>query len=297
MRLACVSLLLIACNNDTSVNSSTGAQACATATACGIVAGGVSNCTANALNTNNPLFASTYHISAKMVNCIAMAGADCAAAKKCLNGGDTPAACTGNSMSCTGTVLNGCAANAGTGNNNGTTKFDCGDVAQMCVVNNGAADCGVGSCAGPQSMCVGTKIQTCGNGILKQYDCADFGDTCVVGALNIAHCRGTGAACQTQGFAPLGNAIRCDGTVLVRCADSQESRFDCASQNQQCVPNVNGESFGCALGSSCNPATFSATCSGLKMTFCNDGVISTFDCGSAGFKSCSPNNGGTCGTT
>jgi hypothetical protein len=294
-----VLLLLSSCSNETQINSATGAAACVTAAACKLLDFGASACTAGALDVNNPVFAAAAHISAKTVNCIAAAGANCDNARKCLNGGEAPSVCSlSQSPSCSGSVLTSCSDNLRPSPSplpfGGTTKFDCGDVAQMCVAANGSADCGVGTCAGAASMCVGTKIQVCQNGILKQFDCADFGSNCVVGALNIAHCRGTGAACQTQGFNPLGNALRCDGTVLVRCADSQEARFDCAATNQQCVADVDGENFGCAQGSSCTPGTFSATCNGVVLNFCNDGVISTFDCGQAGFKSCSPGIGGGC---
>ena len=292
------SLCWPACNNELTVNSVAGAAACATSIACNIVdpasTHGVSGCTARALSTNDTIVAAAAHISPQIVNCIAAAGADCVAAQRCLGAGATPDACTGTASSCSGAVLSFCTNSAGTGGNMGLQKFDCGDVAEMCVVSNGTAECGVGTCAGGAGMCVGTKVQLCQNGILEQYDCSSYGDTCVVGALNVPHCRGTGAACQTQGFGALGNTLRCDGNVLVRCADSQESRFDCAVQNRLCVANVNGEAFGCALGSSCNPSTYSATCAGAVLTFCKDGVIDTYNCAAAGFKGCSPNNGGTC---
>jgi hypothetical protein len=300
-RLALLPLLLplfTACNNDSMVNSAIGVNACATAIACKlldpVLTPGLSVCSAQALSTNDVIVASASHFSTQMVNCIAAAGTSCDAARKCLNGGQTPDACTGAALSCSGNALSGCSPYAGVGGNSGTTKFDCGDVAQMCVVNAAVADCGVGTCAGGPGMCLGTKIQTCSNGVLKQYDCASYGDTCVVGALNIPHCRGTGAACQTQGLSSLGNTLRCDGTVLVRCADSQESRLDCRVRNQLCVANVNGESFGCALGSACNPSSFSATCSGAVLSYCNDGLFATYDCVAHGFTGCSPANGGAC---
>ncbi len=281
------------CGNDSSVSASAGAAACVTATACGIVAGGVSNCTANVLNTNNPLFAGAVHFSTKTVNCIAAAGSNCDNAKKCLNAGQTPASCTNASAACDGTVLDSCQDE---GSGNVTTKFDCSDIAEMCVVNGGTADCGFGTCTGAASMCVGTRWQQCQNGVLRQADCADFGANCVVGALANAHCRGNGPTCQSTliGADAIGNPLRCDGSVLVRCADSQESRYDCASQNEKCVANVNGASFGCALGNSCTPSTFSATCAGSKLTYCDNGVIATFNCSSTGFSGCTPDNGGQC---
>jgi hypothetical protein len=298
MRRPLLLLLLLACNTDSSVNSNTAVAACATAIACNIVdpttINGLSGCVGQALSVNNPIVAASAHISTQIVNCLAAASTNCVAAKKCIGGGDTPAPCTGVSSSCQGNVLSFCSAAAGSGGTMGVQKFNCGDVGEMCVASGTTVDCGVGTCAGTPGTCVGTKIQLCQNGILQQYDCAAFGSTCVVGALNVPHCRGGGAPCQTQGFNALGNTIRCDGSVLVRCADSQEAHINCAAQGQTCVANVNGETFGCALGSSCNAASFSATCAGNVLSYCDDGVIATYDCAIAGFRGCSPASGGSC---
>jgi hypothetical protein len=273
--------------------------ACANAVACGIVdlttTHGITGCTAQALQTNDVLVAAASHFSTQIVNCVAAAHGNCEAAKACLGGGATPAACTGASRSCDGTVLSFCSAAAGTGGNMGVQKFNCGDIAEMCVVNGAAAECGFGTCVAGNNMCVGSKVQACNNGIVEQYDCGNYGDTCVAGVLG-PHCRGTGATCQTTTLDLLGTPLRCDGNVLVRCADSQESRLDCAVSNQVCVSNVNGQAYGCALGNSCSPTTFSATCAGNVLSFCNDGVLGTFDCAAAGFKGCAPDNGGHCTT-
>jgi hypothetical protein len=298
-RLCVLLLALPACNTDSTVNSSTGVAACATAIACGILdpvgTHGISGCTAQALQVNDPLVAAIAHFSTQMVNCIAAAGANCDNAKKCLGGGVTPAPCSGNSRSCEGAVLSFCTTAAGSGGTMGVQKFNCGDVAEMCVANGAAIECGFGTCAGGNNMCVGTKVQLCQNGIVQQYDCSNYGDTCVAGVVG-PHCRGTGATCQTTSLNLLGSPLRCDGNVLVRCADSQESRLDCAARNQVCVANVNGQTFDCALGNSCDPSTFSATCAGTVLSYCNDGVLSTYDCAAAGFKGCAPDNGGRCTT-
>jgi hypothetical protein len=57
---------------------------------------------------------------------------------------------------------------------------------------------------------------------------------------------------------------------------------------------VGGRAFGCALGGDCDPNNYSATCIGTKLNFCNNGKVSTFDCTSAGFHGCDPQNGGRC---
>lgn len=285
---------LVGCGDD-SVTGSSGAAGCASITACKIETISLSACTPYAVSTNNATLAAALKVTPSTVNCLAAAGSNCNNARKCLDAGMTPSACTGTSSSCTGTVLGGCATNAGTGGNKGTTQFDCAAVSEMCVVNGAAADCGYGSCAaGTASSCVGSKVQTCNAGILQQTDCAQIGATCVVGTLGNAHCRGTGASC-TGGITTnaTGTPLRCDGTTLVTCLDSQEAKFDCAADNQQCLSAVGGQPFGCALGNACDSATFAHTCSGNKLTFCNDGLMATFDCGAAGYSGCDP-NAGTC---
>jgi hypothetical protein len=298
MRRVAILLALVAGCDNGAVNGSTSAAACATATACGIIAGGISACTSGALRTNDPSVAAALHISTSTVSCIAAAGSSCDAARKCLDGGMTPSPCTGTSGSCTGTVLTTCSTNAGVGGNKGTAQFNCGDVGLMCVVANGNADCGSGSCAGLTMSCVGNKVQSCANSIIREVDCTRYGATCVAGALGGAHCRGTGASCTggIGGGVGTGTPLRCDGSVLVTCLDSQEARTDCAATQQQCLPvQRNGTTtFACVLGSACDPNAFSATCAGNKLSYCNDGALATYDCGANGFHGCSPGTDGKC---
>lgn len=295
--LLALSLVVVGCGSS-KVTQQSGAAACITAAACGIIDTGVSSCTQVVGFINDSAVQADAHLSASQVNCIANAGSDCAQAKKCLANGMTPAACSGGGASCDGNVWQACTTLAGSGGNQGMQLFDCGDVGQMCVANNGNVDCGFGTCSGGTPSCVtpdgmpgGNLLQHCDNGILKRDDCTRLGASC--NPSGVPHCRGDGPACSAPSvFNP---TLRCDGSVLVTCVDGGEARYDCAKLGLGCFANVGGNGFGCAAGNDCDPENFTATCVGTKLSFCNQGKIQTTDCKSAGFTTCSPNNGGSCG--
>jgi len=294
-KLSFLVLLIAGCGN--SVTQQSGAAACITAAACGIITGGVSTCTQFVVNVNDPAVATSFKISPSEVNCLANAGHDCDAARRCLGGGSTPASCSGNAKSCNGNTWQQCTINAGTGGNEGIQTFDCSAYGEMCVTNNGNTDCGFGTCSGVTSGCVspdgnagGNLVQTCNGGILQRADCTRFDASC--NPSSVAHCRGNGAPCNKG---PLGDtSLRCDGSVLVTCIDGQEGRYDCGTDSLGCFAGVGNNAFGCAAGTACDPNSFGASCQGLKLTFCNKGVMQSVDCGSFGFTSCSPNGGGSC---
>src|SRR5262245_38817823 len=84
-------LALTGCNSH--VTGQAGGRACVTAASCGLI-DGVSRCTANVAGVNLPYFSARAHISAEQVNCLSAAGSSCEAARRCLNAGMTPGACT-----------------------------------------------------------------------------------------------------------------------------------------------------------------------------------------------------------
>ena len=294
-KLGLLLLLVAGCGNG-NVTAQSGAAACITAAACGIVTGGVSFCTQYVITVNDPAVATAAHFSPSEVNCIASAGSNCAAAKKCLGGGNTPATCSGNAQSCNGNTWQQCTPVAGSGGNDGIQTFDCAAYGQMCVTNNGNTNCGYGTCSGLSAACVsadgtpgGSFVQTCNGGILERDDCSRFDSAC--NPNGVAHCRGNGPACNS-----LTNdaTVRCDGSVLVTCADGQEARQDCAKDGLGCFSGVGGKKFGCAAGTACDTGSYGAQCQGTKLTFCNKGLIQTVDCSSAGFTACNANAGGSC---
>jgi len=290
-KLGLLLVLVAGCGNGVSLQS--GAQACITAAACGIVTGGVSACTQVVGLVNDGSVAASAHFGPSEVNCIASAGSNCANAKKCIAGGQTPATCSGLATSCAGNTWQQCNAAAGSAGNNGIQTFDCSSVGEMCVTNNGNTDCGFGTCSPGAATCNGNVVQTCGNGILQETDCGKSDATC--NPSGVAHCRGNGAPCTSRSLGD--DTLRCDGSTLVTCADGQEARTDCGRYNLGCHPGVgNGaNAFVCSAGTECDPGSFGAICMGTKLQFCNKGVQQTIDCKSLGFAACNPNNGGSCG--
>lgn len=295
-KLGWLILLVAGCGNG-SVTQQAGAAACIIANACGIINGGVSVCTQFVVSVNDPAVATDAHISAAEINCIAAAGHDCAAAKKCLAGGNTPAPCSGGGQSCSGNTWQQCDQAAGTGGNEGLQTFDCAAYGQMCVSNNGNTNCGYGTCSGLSASCVaadgnpgGNYVQTCNGGIMARLDCTRTDSSC--NPSGVPHCRGNGPACNKGSFGD--TSLRCEGSVLVSCADGQEARYDCARDNLGCFAGANGNAYDCAAGTACDPKTYGATCQGTKLSFCNKGLVQSADCAAMGFTTCSPNGGGTC---
>jgi hypothetical protein len=251
----------------------------------------IQTCTQDVQSINDPQLLSQFGvtISAAQVNCLAQAGDNCDNAKKCLNDGQVPTACTtGGAVSCSGTVLTSCDTSHGAGF---TTQFDCAVYGEMCLNGTNRPECGAGTCAAQGASCNGTQVQTCNNnGVYKLFDCGELGAAC--NPTIIAHCRGLGAACT----APSANdtSLRCDGDTLVSCLDGQEGSLDCGKLGVHCLPNAKGDHFACALGNACDPANYQATCSGTTLSFCNDGRVDTFDCAAGGFTMCNAANGGRC---
>jgi hypothetical protein len=194
-------------------------------------------------------------------------------------------------QSCNGTFLQSCSSSGG---QNFTTQFDCATYGQMCVSGKQNVACGIGTCTGLSANCSGAVLQTCdGNGVLNALDCSALNSTCAV-TIGIGHCRGTGPSCQT-GLGNSNNSLRCDGeNKIVYCFDGQEAEFDCSTIQTKCFANAKGHNADCALGNACDPGSYSPTCSGTKLTFCNNGRVDTFDCAGGGWTGCDPDNGGRC---
>jgi hypothetical protein len=290
-----VGLLVGGCSGGNTVTAANGVAACSTAASCDLLGqAGIQSCASNVLAINNPQLIAFFRVglSGAQVNCLAQAGKDCTAAKKCLNNGETPMSCSGSgAQSCSGTILKSCTTQGGSSY---TTQFDCSFYGEMCLSNNNNVACGTGTCsAGPDS-CSGNNLQTCdGNGFYHVRDCSQFGATCNTSGLG-GHCRGTGAACQGPAFGIGDNSLRCDGDKLINCFDGQEAAFDCGTLQTHCFANVKNVKAACALGNECNPLTDMTVCSGTKLSFCNNGKRDTYDCASGGWTTCNPDNGGSC---
>jgi hypothetical protein len=201
-----VLLLIAGCGND-SVTPQSVAAACITASACGIPLysgpSGVSTCVEIISHINNPENALGLRLSPSQVDCVANAGSDCAAAKRCLAGGHTPRACPTVRESCDGNTWTSCTSALGSGGSFGERTFDCAAYGQLCIGIAGSADCGVGSCSPDTDTCVtadgkpgGNFVEGCyGGGTLKRRDCGRLAASCIPSGPTGARCRGNGAAC------------------------------------------------------------------------------------------------------
>jgi hypothetical protein len=289
--------LLVGCSGGNTVTPANGVAACATASSCDLLGqGGIQSCASNVLAINNPALVAFFRVplSGSQVNCLAQAGKDCDAARKCLNNGMPPTSCSGTGpQSCVNmTTLQSCSTENG---GNYTTQFDCSFYGEMCLSNNNKVACGTGTCSTAGSSCMVNVLQTCdANGFYHQTDCAQVGSTCVAGAVT-SHCRGTGPTCTGPAFGLGDNSLRCDGDKLVNCFDSQEAPFDCTTLQTHCFANAKGVHAACALGNACDPANYQVVCMGTKLQFCNNGKVDTFDCAGGGWTTCKPDNGGSCG--
>ena len=220
-------------------------------------------------------------------DCIVRAGADCAAVKTCVNGGDPSFACDGGGFGPQNAV---CAAYGSDSVsvacvNGARFATNCDTQGTTCVETPAEAGvCGFGTCFQEGSMrCGGSLfggelVATCSGGIFTlSEDCAQSGSTCVEDADGGAQCVGGGPPCA---------APRCDATVLVSCFAGHEAPFDCGPLGLAC-----GEGAGACVyaASDCDPATFVDSCAGPVLTFCDLGRVATTDCVAAGFTSCVSN--------
>jgi len=165
--------------------------------------------------------------------------------------------------------------------------IDCAQFGLPCVENLAALACG-GSCAGNSMSCDGNVAQGCFGGQPYRHDCSPSGTVCApLGG--IARCQGSGPTCTGPTSGDF--SLRCEGTVLVRCMNGFEGRFDCARYGESCValPPIFAENltildFACARGNSCSLVANPDICADGKLTVCDDGQQETFDCAALGYK-------------
>lgn len=300
---AWAALLVVGCGSG--VTGATGAAACITASACGIISNNTSVCTQTIEYLNDPAAEADLHVDAQQVNCIATAGSNCDAARACLNYNRAAQPCSGSSAMCDGSDLVLCDRYTGVNGANGTRRFHCGELGAggTCVVGApqlgiATVDCGYASCSPDSATCLDNNtLQTCAGGILRKTDCSVHGATCIPGTL--ARCGGAGPGCTRR--SALDNTVGCDGNFLVTCGlDQREGRYDCGRDNLKCLPTfaVNGATpavaYGCYLGNECDPSVYMASCTGNTLDFCNNGKKWKIDCTKFGFNQCDPSGGGRC---
>ena len=272
--------------------------ACTTLVACGLLFEGTQvGCTGILANINNPYESVNHFITPDSVRCLSTAGADCAAAARCLNEGKDPAPCVDDA--CDGTSLVACDLPGGDGGGLGR-RFDCAPFAATCrLLSVGGqpphAHCYPTICDGMSGNgCVGPVGYSCNvmASIFSEDDCRPLGATCALDNHGFPECIGAGPACNGP---PGQDALRCDGSVLVSCLGHHEARFDCSTVGQGCfsVDTPNGKQPRCAYADQCS-TSYTPTCDGRNLTYCNKGLLTTIDCVAFGFRGCSVNQGVDC---
>lgn len=252
---------------------------------------------------------------AKLVACANATPGDCGAITACYAGAFVERELCATEVYatfCEGDVLVSCASNGGAGGAGGTPTSataartrDCAATwADGSSTNGGPrcvdltpdaggashrAACGVGTCDGRASgfTCKpGDVLLRCDySGLLTAERCADEGSTCPTSSYGYGSCVSRAQTCDAGYSAP-----RCEGSRLVqRCGDEVVSDVDCAARagwsctetpygypsNAQCMP----------LATECYP-TDGASCSGDKISYCEDGRRIGFLCSAKGFSGC-----------
>ena len=275
----------------TVISHATWSSFCQVFAACGLLGANVSAC----VNYPPPLGSLPLE-PASVLTCISAAGSDCAGVNQCFANGSTSTACNGDTFvpTCAGNVYQAC---LGPGT---SSKYDvdCAKLGMTCVVPTKSSPlqffCGFGACDPNVVLdyCVSNFDTKCVNGDLSPIeDCRVF-DNEVCGLLpgGQSACMGTGPACTMD---------TCSGTTLVSCKHGKQATYDCSKIGLTCVaPIVNGVATPtCAKGIVCD-ASFKELCVGNVLTYCDAGIVATFDCAANGWKKCVPQasdgSGGFC---
>ncbi len=210
------------------------------------------------------------------VQCMAAAHGNCAMARACVGQTvHTGATCT-SASTCQGTQVSDC--QFGT-----TVTIDCtvADPRTSCMTTTGfPAECAVGSATSYH--CDGDYVVHTDGAYDIEDICADFGETCRVGASGAPFCAGSGPACT---------APRSDSTTIVWCDTGFEHAVDCTAVApgvivQHGTKNEFGTTDYCGLGVACQPGGVAATCSGNTLMLCALGQVYQLDCVAAGYTGC-----------
>lgn len=217
------------------------------------------------------------------VHCMAAAHGNCAMARACAGQTLTSSTtCSPGATTCAGTHLVTCIGTLGNAVQLDTdcASLDYGSISgNTCISSGSSATCGLGTCTG--EACMATAEVRCNGTVEQAFDCAPYGETCIMGASR-SECAGTGAACT---------APRVDGNTIVYCTYGFEHAVDCATAVpggtvQVGTTSMQGTTSYCGLAAACQPAAGGETCSGTTLTLCVFGAVQTFDCTALGYTGC-----------
>jgi hypothetical protein len=255
-------------------------RACATASSCGLLNTSFTNClSAWSFLTRLDAMLLT-KVDAGTLTCLSNAGADCAAAANCLDGGKPQQPCSNAQQTtggrwCDGNVSNIC------DDTYGILSFDCASIGLQCASR--ALEfpaCSFGPCEkrGAQS-CIDNRIAYCQPDTYlwtQITDCTAIGGTCSGDPVPL--CQGRGQAC-TDG------PPRCDGDEATSCLGGRDASLECGAARQQCV---NGA---CVPFNDCKAPP---RCDGNVLAVCGPQGKVVVDCVAFGFSGCDASNGGRC---
>jgi hypothetical protein len=213
---------------------------------------------------------------ARLYGCILDAPGDCGAAAACLAQTGSPGTCKPDALEageCSGSVLSGCTSDGY------AFAVDCAADGETCGAYP-AIFAHFSGCVTPcpaQVACDGTREQLCLSGALVTLDCGELGTTCANGACTPQ----PGPACDAASFRQ-----RCDGDVVVTCADGIESRDDCSiwPTHRRCAVDTLGSAQCVLTGTEC---TAGDACAGDDIAYCRDGYAARVSCTALGFSTCS----------
>ena len=217
---------------------------------------------------------------------------DCSAILACVNQGQAQPTCTPpeaypRRRRCSdANHMRGCSAGVG-------ATFDCSKLSLGCIETTVATST-FATCAAPvagsqpvdatvQVTCQGDEANfTLGLGKYN-FDCNDFGATCVPGSYDLSSgapifCRGKRATtCAPNTF-----VARCEGDLWVVCMGGQEAATNCASRGATCRLDAGSTQPSCGFSCTSTPEV----CDSRTVTYCGPAGMTTLDCGSVGFSTC-----------
>ena len=219
---------------------------------------------------------------------------DCSAILACVNQGQAQATCTPpedypRRRRCIDSHhLRGCGLGVG-------ATFDCSKLGLACVETSVPTSSNTfATCALPVegSQPVDTTIQVTCQGDkasfqfgLGEYnfDCNDYGATCVPGTYDLSsdapdYCRGKRAtSCDPSTF-----VVRCEGDLWVICMGGQEAASDCTRWGATCRLDANSTQPSCGFPCTSSPEV----CASGSVSYCGPAGMTTLDCSSIGFSTC-----------
>lgn len=187
-----------------------------------------------------------------------------------------------------------------------------GDVAISCSEGELRMDCAKLGGACVAGKCYGADQPSCPAGVAARCDaearpsycagrtvvsgpaCAALGLSCAVTFADTASCVGTGASCtpafvDDQQRTLDESGIRCEGSQILACVGGREAWLDCSCLGDGFSCQTVGGSTFCGAASECDPRTYTKTCDGKQVVFCNAGKVTKIDCASMGYSACSAN--------